>query len=161
MQKEYSDLILKVDSFVEEKMKVFEGKIKCKPGCYTCCVGGLTITKLEADAILEFLETNNIKLPLESNHKNLCKNLDKDGRCLIYQVRPIVCRSHGVPLDYKEGAFKVRTVCPKNFQNEKISDLSLTDVLNMDTVNVLLGMLNKHIYGTIERVPLEDLGRNV
>lgn len=159
MRKEYSDLLLKVDTFVEEKTKLFSSKMKCKPGCFTCCATKLTVTKLEAEAISEFIEEQKLELPSEAHHKNLCMNLNSEGRCLIYPVRPIVCRSHGLPLDYKEGAGKVRTVCPKNFQGEKISNLELTDVLNMDTVNILLGMLNKHLLGTIERVELESLGR--
>lgn len=159
MRKEYSDFLKKIDSFVEEKTKLFETKIKCKPGCFSCCLADLTITRLEAEAIIEFIEEQKIELPVEAYHTGLCKNLNEQGQCLIYPVRPLVCRSHGIPLDYKEGAGKVRTVCSKNFQGDKISSLLPTDVLNMDTVNILLGVLNKHLFGKIERVSLENLDR--
>lgn len=168
MNQDYADLLTKVDTFVREKTERFQNQITCKPGCFDCCVAKLTVTKIEAEAIVEYVNDNKLTLPREAIHKNHCMNLDVEGRCLIYPVRPIVCRTHGLPIDYKseneskkkgENTEKNRSVCPKNFTKESIAKLDPTDVLNGDTINLILGMINMKYFEKIERVSLEKLNR--
>lgn len=42
-----------------------------------------------------------------------CPNLNDEGRCLVYEYRPLVCRTFGVPL--REGDRYVGDVCDLNF----------------------------------------------
>ena len=48
-----------------------------------------------------------------------CAALEDDGRCLVYDARPIVCRSHGAPVRlYGEAdgrRFPMVVACPLNF----------------------------------------------
>ena len=43
-----------------------------------------------------------------------CAGLDAAGRCRIYPARPLVCRSHGVPIRLR-GALPVIQACHRNF----------------------------------------------
>jgi Fe-S-cluster containining protein len=89
-----------------------------------------------------------------------CSFLQADGACGIYELRPVVCRSHGLPLQFKdlgeaEGEDLVfRDVCYLNFQAQDISALPPQDVLNLDTLNTLLAMLNRMSGGGEERMEL-------
>jgi Fe-S-cluster containining protein len=44
-----------------------------------------------------------------------CAALDPAGRCRIYEARPLVCRSHGVPVRLRQGALPVVQACHRNF----------------------------------------------
>jgi Fe-S-cluster containining protein len=44
-----------------------------------------------------------------------CAALDPAGRCKIYEARPLVCRSHGVPVRLQQGALPVVQACHRNF----------------------------------------------
>lgn len=70
-----------------------------------------------------------------------CSFLQKEGSCGIYELRPLVCRSHGAPLQWKESENTYRDVCPLNFTGENIGKLSPNDVMNLDTINALLSLL--------------------
>lgn len=160
MNQEYSDFLTKVDSFVADKSSRFAPDMNCKQGCFDCCAESLTVTRIEADAIVNHIKKNNLRLPKEALKPGHCKNLDELGACLIYPVRPLVCRTHGLPVDYKsDEETKNRSVCPKNFKELELHTLSANDVLNGDTLNLLLGVLNMKHFGKIERFDLEKLGR--
>lgn len=44
-----------------------------------------------------------------------CAALDPAGRCQIYEARPLVCRSHGVPIRLSRGSLPVIESCHRNF----------------------------------------------
>ena len=44
-----------------------------------------------------------------------CAALDGAGRCKIYEARPLVCRSHGVPIRLRRGSLPVVQACHRNF----------------------------------------------
>lgn len=64
------------------------------------------------------------------------------GRCFIYEARPIICRSQGLPLRSREIAAPDHlTWCPLNFKGFALADFDPSAVLNLDTVNRLLAGL--------------------
>jgi Fe-S-cluster containining protein len=72
-----------------------------------------------------------------------CAWLDASGRCGIYEVRPLVCRTHGLPLVFEEDGRMLRDVCPLNFdEGEGLSGLPTADFLNQDTAFTILAALN-------------------
>lgn len=44
-----------------------------------------------------------------------CAALDPAGRCKIYEARPLVCRSHGVPIRLRQSGLPVIQSCHRNF----------------------------------------------
>lgn len=154
----YRLLLEKTDVKSQEITKRYPDQIRCARGCHTCCIQGLTVNGLERAAIEEYLRAHPEALAaaeqvkIENLHKRQrCAFLDAQGACLIYEARPIVCRSHGVPLKIaseakgaqNSGKTHHRDVCPLNF-----TDLSLDDVgdhyfINLETLNTILVLLNQ------------------
>jgi len=67
---------------------------KCKNGCFLCC-GSQIILPIEAININRFLKTNGIKRRKTQLISDYCPYL-KNSRCVIYPVRPVMCRLFGV-----------------------------------------------------------------
>lgn len=118
-------------------------------GCHSCCKPGISVNALEA----QWLKQRLLELPEEKRSALLknektnpfqgkrCSFLQSEGTCGIYELRPLVCRSHGAPLQWKEEENTYRDVCPLNFSDQNIGELSPNDVMNLDTINALLSLL--------------------
>jgi len=93
-------------------------RLRCRAGCSDCCVDGLTVFEIEAAVIrrhyFELLED------AEAHPDGACAFLDAEGRCRIYEHRPYVCRTQGLPLrwleedEVDEEILESRDICPKN-----------------------------------------------
>jgi len=169
---QYKEFAEKVSQSFEKIRQKYPSEFQCKNGCHECCKPKLTVNYLEKTAIKDFLELYPKRIELLRNlkkknpHKGKrCEFLDEQGSCIIYETRPIVCRSHGAPLQFadpentnKDKALRFRDVCPLNFISTPIDKLTPTDVLNLDTIHTLMVLLLKHIIKnpTIaeERTPL-------
>lgn len=72
----------------------------------------------------------------------MCAFLDENGRCAVYDTRPVVCRLWGLPVVRDENI----TCCEKNFTDGiSLSDLSSGDAINQETVLAILAAIN-HVY---------------
>lgn len=94
-------------------------RLQCRVGCADCCVDGVTVFEIEAAVIrrhyAELLET------AEPHPIGACAFLDSQRHCRIYDHRPYVCRTQGLPLRWLEEDDEVpgdivesRDICPKN-----------------------------------------------
>lgn len=161
--RQYLELRGRLDDKFSEIQDAYRAEMACAPGCHSCCKPGLSVSELEAGAIREFLARSPESLAAAQkaeaenpHHGKRCTFLAAGGECTIYEARPLVCRSHGVPLQVsvKEDQ-KVRDVCPLNFRQTALSELPAAYVLNLDTVNVLLSLLNQRAHGkSTQRIPL-------
>lgn len=106
---------------IDEKVSVLETKhaafMQCKRGCCDCCQDELTVFEVEASQIRTFLKQTNPNLELHP--AGSCAFLHpKDKSCQIYQARPYVCRTQGLPLRFLEetddGLAEFRDICPLN-----------------------------------------------
>ena len=131
--------------------------MSCRLGCSKCCFVDLSIYQSEAYVILEWVNflsseekqnlLNELNVPESSEQKNTLGKKSKpcaflrNGKCTIYEVRPTICRTQGLPLQYKISDEKNQVqlavdVCPLNFTQEK----SLPDReewLDLDRLNAL------------------------
>lgn len=117
----------------------------CKAGCHDCCVN-LTVFPVEYYAILEDLRSAAIK-ELTLDDQATCAFL-KTGLCQIYDLRPTICRTHGLPVafvndDPDDPAMNV-SFCPLNFTQAKDEDLAFgpESTLELDSLNMELYELN-------------------
>jgi Fe-S-cluster containining protein len=85
-----------------------------------------------------------------------CSLLAANGECLIYEVRPIICRSHGAPVTYREGDVTRRDVCPLNFGGDT-TGLDPEDSLNLDLLNTLLALIARQFSDDDDRTALKAL----
>lgn len=103
----YKDDLNRIYSEFEESADSFKKEAVCGPGCSFCCTGSgaIDITTLEGMVILERLALmpkpmqklvqerlrRNIRNKLHQKESE-CPFLQKNGLCMIYDVRPFICR---------------------------------------------------------------------
>jgi hypothetical protein len=112
----------------------------CRLGCTGCCQTERTVNDVEFDALAA--AANALDEPIRSR---LASNTDSDscpllldGGCALYEERPLICRSHGLPL-VMEGQ---HDVCPLNFTERSILTLPDTDLISVDTLTAVLVAVN-------------------
>ena len=71
-----------------------------------------------------------------------------EGRCSVYDGRPLICRIQGFPLfstmiERPDGS--QRDCCPLNFSTMSLSEVDSTAIYNLDLVNQTLAAIN-HLY---------------
>lgn len=112
------ELTAKVDSFFTRVQARHGDDMQCATGCSDCCHVRLTITGVEAAAIREHVATwppERRRALADHGPVDHCAALAADGRCKIYEARPIVCRSHGAPIRLRKGSLPVVESCFRNF----------------------------------------------
>jgi uncharacterized protein len=101
-----------VDELVAPIVLAHGPRLRCRSGCHDCCSDGLSVFAIEAAVIerhhRELLDSGT---PAEEGG---CAFLDETGACRIYEHRPYVCRTQGLPLRWLEDESEVRDVCPLN-----------------------------------------------
>ncbi len=87
-----------------------------------------------------------------------------DGRCTVYSVRPLICRTHGAPLayiDYTAEALEI-SACPLNFHADY--PFGKEQLLYMDELNAELQRLNRQFSSRLAcsqpRISLREVVRN-
>jgi hypothetical protein len=150
-----AELTAKIDGFFTRVEARHGDDMQCQTGCSDCCHVRLSITGVEADAIRAHVQ----RRPVVPNPRpDLCAALDDRGRCQIYEARPVVCRSHGVPIRMREGSLPVIRSCFRNFtQTEPAADC----VLDQETLSTLVLAVDRAAGHTGERVDLAMLLREV
>jgi len=129
-------------------------KIRCRAGCTACCRQDLSVTRIEATRILHWLVTHGIPPSDPSRTENDehpffdalsgdldCVFLTEGGVCGVYPVRPIICRSHGLPIKLEDG--QVDT-CPLNFVESidvEYRDIPKADLLDLHAMNVRMSLV--------------------
>ncbi|HIJ78411.1 MAG: YkgJ family cysteine cluster protein [Desulfobulbaceae bacterium] len=142
---EYDALEQRLSTHISELSKILSAGLHCTAGCTDCCMA-FSILAVEADRISKAFK----KLP-EPTRRQIAGQAKKDtekcpllidGLCTVYAQRPIICRTHGLPLAYineEQQAIEV-SVCPLNFSPEY--QFSREELLFMDEFNAELFLLN-------------------
>jgi len=155
------ELHAKVDAFFARVETRHGDDMQCRTGCADCCRVRLTVTAVEAAAIRDLIagwpaaqrralaDAGADRAPADR-----CAALDEAGRCRIYAARPIVCRSHGVPVRMRRGQLPVIEVCPRNFtRTEPAPDC----VLDQTTLSALTLAIDREAGGDGARKDLAAL----
>ena len=157
----YKRILERADQHFDSVLRAQPQNLQCGRGCSLCCYGLFEIGSGDVPLIAEGLEKMKaaqrkkvIRKALEIvDHPNLrecspaekeaffertqstpCPNLDDSGACMMYEHRPLVCRTFGLPL--REGRKYLGDVCELNFhgatkqqQMQAAWDLRWEDVL--------------------------------
>jgi len=142
----YRSLLAKVDDLCRGIGDRLGEAITCHAGCSSCCLS-ISVFPVEAVAMIEAAnrlpaaELQQLKQHLASwsEAEQQCPLLAGD-RCLLYEVRPIICRTHGLPILLVEGEQRRIDVCPMNCQG--IDHLPGEAILDLDRLNTLLAAVN-------------------
>lgn len=154
------ELTSKVDAFFARVQARHGADMQCETGCSDCCHVRLTVTSVEAAAIREELAgwTADRRAALGAHaaaaRADRCAALDASGRCLIYAVRPVVCRSHGAPIRLREDSLPVVRSCPRNFAHTTPDP---DCVLDQETLSALTLTVDRAAGGDGSRIDLASL----
>lgn len=141
----------KVDGFFNRVAARYPGELACQAGCHGCCAPGLTLTPVEAEAVVRYLGTldDETRLQIATQAKTAedtrCSALTAGGRCAIYPVRPLVCRSHGVVIRLSgptRQALPVLDCCPLNFRGRDLAEIDADCILEQRTLSTLLAAVH-------------------
>lgn len=148
------ELAAKVDAFFARVEARHGADMQCATGCSDCCHVRLTITRVEAEAVRTLVAgwTPDERAALaRQGPADRCAALDPaTGRCRIYAARPLVCRSHGVPIRLGERSLPVWSACFRNFHH---TEPDPDCILDQTTLSALLLAIN----GDPSRVDLAAL----
>ncbi|MEO8382137.1 MAG: YkgJ family cysteine cluster protein [Acidobacteriota bacterium] len=164
MSDDYRKILERADQHFASVMEAQPQNLQCGAGCSLCCYGVFEIGSGDVPLIAAGLAALHparrkkvIRQALEiiekNEHPNLrecspqekasffertratpCPNLDEAGLCMMYDHRPLVCRTFGLPL--RDGRKYIGDICELNFQDssrkqqlEAAWDLEWEDVL--------------------------------
>ncbi|WP_437962552.1 YkgJ family cysteine cluster protein (plasmid) [Sorangium sp. So ce119] len=146
------ELFTKVDAFFAHASARHGARMACRTGCSDCCRRRFSVTSLEADALREALaalpEADRAALAARARagDPGVCPALDGEGRCAVYAARPLICRTHGLPIRFAPApetrALPVIDACPKNFVGEDLHALEASSVLDQTTLSTVLAALD-------------------
>jgi len=136
-------------------------RLVCRRGCSDCCVDEISVFDVEARRI----RANHARLlATERPHApGACAFLDDAGGCRIYDDRPYVCRTQGLPLrwfdeDVRGARTEWRDICPLNERaDEPLESLPPDACWTIGDTESALARLQQAFDATRRRTRLRDL----
>ena len=157
----------RVGSHFEAAVERSPDAFSCRAGCDRCCHQRFGVFEVEAAAIRcalrELAERDpatrqRVRLQADDpEHEDRCALL-VDGRCAVYGARPMICRTHGLPIltEAEDDEHGTRVDhCPLNFQTGAPPPAS---VLRLSVVNQPFALLAR-LWDGGQRVALASLAR--
>src|SRR5215470_4777723 len=152
----YREFIERVDRLTAKLQARYSKHLVCSAGCSGCCHHHLSVFAVEAEearAAIESLPAP-IRARVEEQAREVivreaqdepvaCPLLVKD-RCSIYESRPLICRTQGLPLlmEAEDGGQEV-DFCPLNFTEAgAVDNLDEDHLAPLDALNLRLSLVN-------------------
>lgn len=141
----YRNLIARIDTLCRGIAEQLSGSITCRPGCSGCCTS-ITIFPVEAAALNAALdslppeEAAGIRQQVAGRAGGERCPLLTDDRCLLYGSRPVICRTHGLPIMFNQNGHQQLDCCPLN--QLECESLPGSAVIDLDRLNALLVAIN-------------------
>jgi hypothetical protein len=157
----------RVDDHFDAALRRSPEQMQCRLGCSLCCHQRFGVFEVEAHRVRAALGRLGRTQPLVRERvrqqaddpaaRDRCALL-VDDRCAVYDERPLICRTHGLPTRVREGADEPGSLhgCPKNFTTQAPPAAS---VLELGAVNAPLSVMARMWDGEGHRVPLDALAR--
>jgi Fe-S-cluster containining protein len=135
-----------VDLQCEKLTETHSIHLRCAPGCNKCCMD-FSIFPVEFFSILK--ENGNKKVNIRSvAFKGKCLFLI-DGLCSIYELRPIICRTHGLPLISMGEEEWELSYCELNFNSGDLPEFKDSNTFPQDLFNSKLFLLNREFVNSL------------
>ncbi|NTW99744.1 MAG: YkgJ family cysteine cluster protein [Geobacteraceae bacterium] len=141
----YRQLTARVDALCNAIAAALGKQITCSAGCSSCCTS-ITVFPVEASAMRVALKS----LP-DREAEEIIRHVSEHAagercpllhhhRCLLYEARPIICRTHGLPIIYTTDGQHSSDCCPHNLT--EVESISGSSVVDIDKLNTLLVAVN-------------------
>lgn len=140
----YRSLLDRVDQLCGKILAQFQEQITCRAGCSGCC-RHLTLFPVETASLVMAVEKlpDEVKTILSGRihwpEDGSCPLLLADC-CTVYSARPVICRTHGLPLLTEVDGEKAVDCCPENFTTA--ASLPGSAVINLEALNSALVAIN-------------------
>lgn len=145
----YRNLMAKIDRFCREAEEAYGKELTCRKGCSSCC-RHISLFPVEAVHIRIAMEDLDEKT-VEKIRQRAMKLLDDpdgecpllvEGICLLYPSRPVICRTHGLPVLVRREEGTTVDCCPFNFTSGAEPDpLNSLDIEQLNTTLVTVNGL--------------------
>jgi hypothetical protein len=139
---QYVSLLARIDNFCTRLRHMHGRHIACVPGCSACCSQVLELLPVEFYHLQA--RACAASLPSPEATGSVCPLLNNET-CLLYAHRPVICRTHGMPLLLEENGLQRVDCCPENFREGPLNTLSGDRLLHLERVNLLLVSVN-HVF---------------
>jgi Fe-S-cluster containining protein len=152
----------RVDAHFEAAVARTPSGFACREGCWACCRPRFSVFEIEAVAIREALaqiadEDPALRERIREQGRDAelghCALL-VEGRCSVYEQRPMICRSHGLAVVTEDG---VEDHCALNYVDVQVPRAS---VLVLEAVNRPLSVMAEMWTAGGRRVGLDELALN-
>lgn len=158
---QYRTLCRYCDQVFAATAEALRPHIRCAKGCDACCTLE-SVVPLEAHVIAAYLDAHPIEPPpappvASPDDRTPCVFL-RQHACAIYPVRPIICRTHGLPLRYPDQPGI--DACPLNCTDLDLTALDPQFVLDMGHVTDNLIRLNL-AFAVLTNQPPDTAGERV
>jgi uncharacterized protein len=152
----YQQLIEHADEMTARISMRYSGHLLCRAGCSGCCHHHLSVFPVEADAVRRAMQSLPDKMRArisvqadavtgrEARNEPIACPMLVDDKCAIYESRPLICRTQGLPLliEADDGSREV-DFCPLNFTApDAVDDLVEDHLVPLDAINLRLAMVN-------------------
>lgn len=141
----YRQLVARIDALCHGIVETLGEQITCAEGCSDCCTF-ITLFPVEAAALAAALdalpekEAEEIRRYVAEHAEGERCPLLRHHRCLLYAARPIICRTHGLPIIYGTGRERQIDYCPLNLTGSE--SLPGSAIIDLDNLNSLLVAVN-------------------
>lgn len=152
-----------IDQLAHKLFDIHQSHVQCKKGCDLCCMD-YSIFPIEFFYIKQKLGNAILPEPEKKTDAASCIFL-KNHECTIYEHRPIICRTHGLPLLYlnNESEEWELSACDLNFTD--FDNFDDENTFPQDKFNSRLFMLNEGYiqlnhpeeYNKFDLIPLREL----
>ena len=141
----YRDLVFRVDEMCRRIEETLGPEVTCTRGCDGCC-RHFSLFPVEAVALAAALqnlpspEVDRIRVRARASLPDGSCPLLEEHCCLLYPARPLICRTHGLPLLVNRDGERRVEYCPLNFRG--VSSLPGSAVIDLDRLNETLVAVN-------------------
>lgn len=143
----YHTLVNRVDERCRQMEASLAPHMACEKGCSSCCLN-ISLFPVEAiglrlalDDLAQDRREAVLKRAAQAIPDEACPLLDGNGACELYAHRPIICRTHGLPILFEdEGGDRRVDFCPENFKD--LDSLSSELMLDLEALNQMLAAVN-------------------
>jgi uncharacterized protein len=158
----YRLIVDQTDKLAASLEKKHRQHLQCRLGCAFCCMD-YSVFPVEYYAILENLQNIEVSMNEKAGAED-CIFLVNNA-CTIYGFRPMICRTHGLPLLYMNDAGEWElSACELNFTDFE-EEFHSENTFPQDRFNSKLFMLNKEFialeefshFGEFDLIPLRKL----
>ena len=143
----YRELVFDVDRHLERIQRRYARQIACHKGC-ACGCRNLSISSMEAlslaGAVQDLPRETAAKIKVRAAAVSFweCPLLEEQA-CRLYPFRPMICRTHGFPLQTIFNGRSSIGRCRRNFKN--ISSIPGDAVIDLDKINLTLRAINTSV----------------